>query len=184
MAGRKRGKVQRDSVVTSALDDLVEEIRRDDPEFRAAIADRETRLKLLREFARVRRRMRMSQTQVARQMQTTQSAVSEMEQGLVEPRLSTLQRYARILGHCLKMLLVAEPVVPYTDRTIHYPSALPVAIDAPTEQQLDVDDDPYSRSANRAVRVQGNVVFVEFERRADSGLTHSLAERLTHAALA
>jgi transcriptional regulator with XRE-family HTH domain len=50
----------------------------------------------------------MSQKQVAQAMQTTQSAVSELEGGATDPRLSTLQRYARAVGAELTVHLRAN----------------------------------------------------------------------------
>ena len=47
----------------------------------------------------LRRRERgISQTDVAEAMGTTQSHVSELESGLLDPRLSTLRKYAEVVG--------------------------------------------------------------------------------------
>jgi transcriptional regulator with XRE-family HTH domain len=45
-----------------------------------------------------RKAMRMTQTQVATRMSTTQSFVSEFENGGTDPHLSTLQRYGRAVA--------------------------------------------------------------------------------------
>jgi transcriptional regulator with XRE-family HTH domain len=58
----------------------------------------------------------ISQAEVASAMGTTQSAVSDLERGATDPRLSTLQRYARAVGCVLHIgirspfdVVVAEP---------------------------------------------------------------------------
>ncbi len=174
MAGRKGGKVQRDTAVTSGLDDLIEETASSDPEFGAAVADAEARRSLLRQYGRARQRKKLNQTEVARQMGTTQSAISEMEQGIVEPRLSTLQRYARILGYRLRFMLVEEPASSYRDRVLHYP-VVPLR-----STHIRRSPEGGARPLEDLVDVVtlGNVSFVQFERRDNSQLGGSLAKRL------
>jgi transcriptional regulator with XRE-family HTH domain len=50
-------------------------------------------------LAEVRREQRLSQTQIAARMGTSQSAVARLEAGQDDIRLSTLRRYADALGH-------------------------------------------------------------------------------------
>ncbi|MFI1191841.1 helix-turn-helix domain-containing protein [Micromonospora sp. NPDC020750] len=50
----------------------------------------------------------ISQRRVADRMHTTQSAVSEFEKGLVDPRLSTFQRYARAIDCRLDLSVVED----------------------------------------------------------------------------
>src|SRR4051794_40122957 len=50
------------------------------------------RHELLRQLASARKRVGLRQSDVATHMGTTQSAISELEGGLVDPRLSSLQR--------------------------------------------------------------------------------------------
>lgn len=45
--------------------------------------------------------MNRTQTWVAAQMETSQSAIARLERGEIDPRLSTLQRYAAALGRRL-----------------------------------------------------------------------------------
>jgi transcriptional regulator with XRE-family HTH domain len=66
-----------------------------DPGFRAAYDDAEERSRLLACLVRLRKSLRLTQVEVARRMQTTQSSISEFEGGATDPLLSTLQRYAR-----------------------------------------------------------------------------------------
>ena len=55
----------------------------------------------------------MSQRELAAQIGTTQSAISELENGLGEPRLSTVQRWADALGFDVRDLrLVDRGTVP------------------------------------------------------------------------
>jgi transcriptional regulator with XRE-family HTH domain len=69
-----------------------------DSHLAGAAADAACRAELLRHLLACREDQRLSQTAVARLMETTQSAVSELEGGLTDPRLSTLQRYARAVS--------------------------------------------------------------------------------------
>lgn len=50
------------------------------------------------DLARERRRLGLSQTEVAARMATSQSAVARLERGEADLRLSTLQRYAAAVG--------------------------------------------------------------------------------------
>jgi transcriptional regulator with XRE-family HTH domain len=55
--------------------------------------------------------LKISQATVAKRMGTVQSAVSELEGGGPQPRISTIQRYARAIG-CrvvLRYEVVEEP---------------------------------------------------------------------------
>jgi DNA-binding XRE family transcriptional regulator len=52
-----------------------------------------------------RRETGLSQTEVAARMGTSQSTVARLEAGEVDPRLSTLQRYAEALGAGLDIQL-------------------------------------------------------------------------------
>ncbi|MGV9976589.1 helix-turn-helix domain-containing protein [Micromonospora wenchangensis] len=57
-------------------------------------------------LAYIRQALHMSQRRVALLMNTQQSAISDLEKGLTDPRLSTLQRYARALGCRLEVEVV------------------------------------------------------------------------------
>jgi transcriptional regulator with XRE-family HTH domain len=77
------------------LADLIAEagIRR--PSFTATYEDATLRQVVLTQLIKIRRDLGITQKQVAERMQTTQSAISDLENGLVDFHLSTLQRYAR-----------------------------------------------------------------------------------------
>jgi transcriptional regulator with XRE-family HTH domain len=65
------------------------------PSFRAAFEDAEERSRVLTSLVKLRKTMHLNQAEVARRMGTTQSSISELENGKTDPQLSTLQRYAR-----------------------------------------------------------------------------------------
>jgi len=69
-----------------------------DPSFADIADDEQIRSRLLDDLAATREIAGMTQLEVASQMGTTQSAVSELEAGESDPRLSTLQRYSRAVG--------------------------------------------------------------------------------------
>jgi len=74
-----------------------------DPSFLNSLADAQVRSNLLATLLEVRRSSALTQVDVASAMGTTQSAVSELEGGDTDPRLSTLQRYARAVGRPLHL---------------------------------------------------------------------------------
>src|SRR6516162_4422864 len=87
------------------LDNMLGEIARD-PAVYAGYEDARQREDLLAALVGARRSR--SQQAVAATMGTTQSAVSDIENGRVDPRLSTLQRYARAVERRLEIVLCAE----------------------------------------------------------------------------
>ena len=62
---------------------------------------------LLKMLAGLRRANRLTQQDVATAMGTSQSAVSDLESGNAEPRLSTLARYAKACGVELRVTVQA-----------------------------------------------------------------------------
>jgi transcriptional regulator with XRE-family HTH domain len=79
-----------------------------DPEFAAAYEDAGALLQVLETLAVRRKGLDLSQREVARRMKTTQSAISDLESAQTDPRVSTLQRYARALDARL-VLNLANP---------------------------------------------------------------------------
>ena len=57
------------------------------------------RRRLVTELAAERQAARLSQTEVAARMGTSQSAVARLESGEADARASTLERYAAAVGH-------------------------------------------------------------------------------------
>jgi transcriptional regulator with XRE-family HTH domain len=75
----------------------------EDPAFRAAFEDEGERHRILDSLVSLRRDRGMSQSAVARQMGVRQPTVSGFETEGSDPRLSTLQRYARAVGARLRL---------------------------------------------------------------------------------
>ncbi len=76
-----------------------------DPAFAGHLADAEVRSALLDALIAARGRRKLTQEAVAKEMCTTQSAISELEGGATDPRLSTLQRYTRAVGEAIYVSL-------------------------------------------------------------------------------
>ncbi len=64
---------------------------------------------LLRSLAERRRHLGLSQTAVAARMGTSQSALARIEGGDADPRISTVERYARAIGEELAHRRVKKP---------------------------------------------------------------------------
>lgn len=79
---------------------------RQDPAFRAAYEDVEERHSILDRLVALRRRRHLSQSAVAARIGVRQPTVSGFETEDSDPRLSTLQRYARAVGARLRLVLV------------------------------------------------------------------------------
>jgi DNA-binding XRE family transcriptional regulator len=87
-----------ETVAKDFLEEIVEERSRLNAEFPATVdAALKTRL-LLRDLAERRRRSGLSQTVVAARMGTSQSALARLESGETDPRITTVERYARAIG--------------------------------------------------------------------------------------
>jgi predicted NBD/HSP70 family sugar kinase/transcriptional regulator with XRE-family HTH domain len=88
------------------LDTLAEEVN-EDALAAAAYEDARRRSVLLRELANARHlsKQKLNQRDLAEIMGTTQSAVSDIENGKIDARLSTLQRYARACGQTLGLTI-------------------------------------------------------------------------------
>lgn len=79
-----------------------------DPEVRKEYDALEEEFALMAEVAKARLRAGLSQTQLAKRMKTTQSAVARLESGRGRPSTRTLARFAEATGHKLKISF--EPV--------------------------------------------------------------------------
>jgi ribosome-binding protein aMBF1 (putative translation factor) len=82
--------------------DLVKEWRKD-PEFVRAYDDLEGEFAVLKAVSEARRNSRLSQSDIAKQMRTSQAAVARLESGRGNPSVKTLQRYAAATGTRLKI---------------------------------------------------------------------------------
>jgi DNA-binding XRE family transcriptional regulator len=88
--------------------DRLRELVREDPAAAAVYRDAQRRDQLFASMRAARGRRGLDQVAVAQAMGTTQSAVSDLENGRVDPRLSTLQRYARSLGAAVLIDVLLE----------------------------------------------------------------------------
>lgn len=79
-----------------------------DPAYRKEYDALEGEFALIAEVAKARLRAGLSQTQLAKRMKTTQSAIARLESGRAKPSTRTLQRFAAATGHKLKISF--EPV--------------------------------------------------------------------------
>lgn len=90
------------------LDELVDERTARSPEFPALVEAAERRREFLAKLAERRREREYSQTHVAAAMQSSQSSVARLETSATDARLSTLDRYAHVLGCRVQYSLVPE----------------------------------------------------------------------------
>ena len=70
----------------------------EDPEFREEYARVDDEFKLIEALVRARTAAKLTQTELAERLGTTQSAVARLEGGRVSPSLATLRRYAAATG--------------------------------------------------------------------------------------
>jgi DNA-binding XRE family transcriptional regulator len=88
------------------LDEMIEESTERNPEFPALMEEARQRRALVEKLAALRTGSRISQTTIARRIKTSQPAIARLEAGTVDPRLSTLQRYAASVGKRLEWILL------------------------------------------------------------------------------
>jgi ribosome-binding protein aMBF1 (putative translation factor) len=86
-------------------DDLHKEWMRK-PGYRRAYEALEEEYALVAALLQARARAGLTQSQVARRMKTTQTAVARLEGGRVKPSTRTLENYAAATGHRLVIELV------------------------------------------------------------------------------
>jgi DNA-binding XRE family transcriptional regulator len=87
------------------LDAFIRKAKKD-PEFRRAYEDAHERSTAVDVLVRAREADGLTQTDVAKRMGVTQPTISQFEVESSDPRISTLQRYARAVG--LRLLLRFE----------------------------------------------------------------------------
>src|SRR5437588_267997 len=80
-----------------------------EPGYKAAYEALEEEFQLARTLIEVRQQAGLSQTEVARRMDTSQSYVARIESGAVEPSTSALARYAKAIGARLKIVFEPAP---------------------------------------------------------------------------
>jgi transcriptional regulator with XRE-family HTH domain len=82
-----------------------------DPSYRRAFDDASSRRRLIDFLAECRAQRGMSQTRLARATGMSQSAISEFEKGVSEPRIASVQRWARAFGLRFELQLWEGPFV-------------------------------------------------------------------------
>ena len=73
----------------------------EDPEFREEYALADQEYSLVAQLIRARMEAKLTQTEVAQRLGTTQSAIARLEGGRVSPSVATLRRYAEATGNRL-----------------------------------------------------------------------------------
>lgn len=87
------------------LDRLIAERARTKPKLPAMVAERTNRRRLQRKLAERRAALGLTQTEAAVLMRTSQSSIARLESGEHDVRVSTLERYAAVLGCSIAMTL-------------------------------------------------------------------------------
>lgn len=91
---------------TISHDDVLAEMMQD-PQFAEAYEDARSLAGLREHLVSLRKDQRVKQSEVARRMGVSQSTISEFENSASDPRISTLQRYARAI--CMKLAIEVRP---------------------------------------------------------------------------
>lgn len=88
------------------LDEMIEESTKRNPDFPTLMEEVRQRRELLKSLAAARSRSKISQKMVAKRIRSSQPAIARLEAGDVDPRLSTLQRYAASVGKRVEWKIV------------------------------------------------------------------------------
>jgi ribosome-binding protein aMBF1 (putative translation factor) len=91
------------------LDRFIGDRTRTNPDFPALVEAARERRRLMRDLAAARRKAGLTQTAVAARMRTSEAAVSRLETGDADPRVSTVERYAAALGKRVEWRVVDGP---------------------------------------------------------------------------
>jgi len=106
-------------VEEDALDELIREGTKTNPDFPALVDAAARRRKVLRSFGHLRESLGLTQQAVATRMHTSQAHVATLESGTSDPKLSTLERYATSLGVALHVQLGDQPAPSCPLPTLH-----------------------------------------------------------------
>jgi ribosome-binding protein aMBF1 (putative translation factor) len=83
---------------TDFIDEIIEERTARNPAFATMVDEAYHRRVLLREIAEARKAARLTRTVVAARMGTSEAAVARLESAAVDPRISTIERFAAAVG--------------------------------------------------------------------------------------
>lgn len=89
--------------------DLHEKWMRDDTAYRKAYEELEEEFSLADALISARSNAGLTQAQLARRMNTTQTAIARLESGRTKPSTRTLERYATATGHSLRISFEKKP---------------------------------------------------------------------------
>lgn len=87
-----------DDDVGNDLEEWIAEEDRKKPGFRKEVEAAVESRRLMRKLAEAREQAGLTQTEVAKRMGTSQSAVARLEAGEAEPLITTLVRYGKAVG--------------------------------------------------------------------------------------
>lgn len=90
----------------SDLKNYIDNRKKQDPEFWKDFDERFETFKLGVILKQARKEAGMTQEQIARELKTTKSVVSRMENHATDIRLSTLEKFAKALGRRIEVSLV------------------------------------------------------------------------------
>lgn len=83
--------------------ELHEKWLKDDPDYRKAYEDLEEEFSLASALIGARGEAGLTQEELARRMNTTQTVIARLESGRVKPSTRTLERFAAATGHRLRI---------------------------------------------------------------------------------
>lgn len=104
------------------LDELITERTRCSPRFPALVAAAARRRRLLAELGNRRRAEERSQTDVAAAMRSSQSSIARLEASATDARMSTIDRYAEVLGYRVQYHLIPESVAGDEEDVVVHPA--------------------------------------------------------------
>jgi hypothetical protein len=105
------------------LDELIDERSKRNPEFPAMVDAAARRRRLLAELAERRRADERTQTAVAAAMASSQSSIARLETSATDARMSTVERYAEVLGYRLQYHLIPTAEAEGLDPVVVHPPA-------------------------------------------------------------
>lgn len=88
------------------LEEVIEERTAKNPAFPAMVDEAYDRRVLLRKIAEARRAAKLTRTVVAARMGTSEAAVARLEAASVDPRASSIERFAAAVGKRIRWELV------------------------------------------------------------------------------
>lgn len=90
------------------LDEIVDERTAENPEFPQLVDAAVRRRELLSALAQKRKEEERSQTAVAAAMRSSQSSIARLESAATDARISTIDRFAHVLGYRVQYHLIPE----------------------------------------------------------------------------